>query len=162
MKAGVYVQVISTAVQPAQYQGPHRLDDDISLALCVLNQSLSFSSKRYEQHYVISTNGLEGKHQVVEALAVYLAGAIASCVGVNLEIRAALFDEDIISRELSADVARIVGEDNNILDDRKRTERDPWIWEGISHLIIHLSLYDNPSHPPDHLLAKTQPKLNGN
>ena len=160
MKVGVYVQVNSATAQVSLYQGPHRLDDDIALALDVLNGLLSFSSKGYEQHYVISANGLAGNCQVVEALAVYLVGAISSCIAVNLEIREALFDKDNVNRELSEDVARVVGNDNNISDDKKRTERNPWVWEGIGHLIFHLSLYDNPSHPPDQVLAKTQPKLN--
>jgi len=160
IKVGVYIQVNSAIAQVSQYEGPHRLDDDISLALDVLNGLLSFSSKECKQHYVISASGLAGTDQIVEAIAVYLVGAIAKCIDVNLEIRAALFNEDTLTRDLSADVGRVVGEDNCISDSRRRTERNPWIWEGISHLIIHLSLYDNPSHPPDRVLAKNKPKLN--
>ena len=130
------------------------------MALDVLNEALWFSSIECEHHHVIQANGLKSEHRVIKALGVYLVGTIASCIGLNLEIRAALFNESTVSHDLSRDVVSVVGQDNCISEDRKRTERNPWIWEGISHLIFHLSLYDNPSHPPDQVLAKTQPKLN--
>lgn len=106
-------------------------------------------------HSLIGTAGLSREPTLVAHLAVYLTGAIASCIEWNLEIRHALFDDNTLGQDLRNNVAQVIGSANTISDDRKRTERNPWIWEGISHLLVHLSRGSPNRHPPGRILAKT-------
>lgn len=137
------------------YKGPEQLDVDVASALTKLNDLLSFQVSEYLSHSLILVQGLNERVEVIQGVAVYLVGAIASCIEFNLEIRAALFDEDMVTRDLYRDVVNVIGADNDLGGDRKTDERDPWLWEGISHLLLHLSLKNNLSHPPDRLVTKT-------
>jgi len=40
----------------------------------------------------------------------------------------------------------------------KTMTRDPWIWEALSHLVIHLASSNGAFHPPGGILAKTHIK----
>lgn len=137
------------------YQGPNRLNDDVQTALKNLNNFLSFEISEHDNHSVIQITGLDQRDDVVQGIAVYLTGAVASCIEFNMSVRAALFNEETLTRDLYRDVERVIGQDNNIDTTVKTYERNPWIWEGICHLMFHLSLLNNKSHPPDLLLAKS-------
>ena len=138
-----------------EYQGPARIHADVHQALENLNSLLSVEISEHKHHCVIEIGGLDRRNTVVLGVAVYLVGAIASCIEFNLELRAALFDEETLKRDLYRDVVDVVGQDNDIDAVRKTYERNPWIWEGISHLLFHLSLQNEDNHPPDCLLAKS-------
>lgn len=144
----------------SKYRGPEHLDSDVELALRKLHGLLSVEVGEHGQHCVIRVYGLDQRTAVINGVAVYLVGAIASCIEFNLEIRAALFAEERVTRDLYRDVADVVGEDNDIETERKTTERNPWLWEGISHLLLHLSVLNEANHPPDRLLAKSSIHLN--
>ena len=143
-----------------KYQGPERIGDDIRLALQNLLTLVSVELTEHEQHYVIRIFGLDQRNNVITGIAVYLVGAIASCIEFNLKIRAALFNEGTVNRDLYRDVVKVVGQDNNISNESKIHERNPWIWESICHLIFHMSLDNEAIHPPDRLLAKSSIHLN--
>ena len=141
------------------YRGPEHLGNDVEVALDSISANVSFEVTWHEQHSVIRAYGLTDSRDIYEAIAVYLVGSIASCVRNNLEIRAALFGEGTAAYRLHGDVVSLVGANNDISDDYKRTRRNPWIWECMSHLIFHLSDRGHPSHPPDQIVAKTLPSL---
>ena len=142
------------------YRGPNNIGDDVSLALKILSGSVSFESSQHAEHNVICVNGLTDTQRAISATAVYLVGSVASCVDVNLKIRSALFGEDTVNRGLASDVNAKIRDSNDISTHTKSTQRDPWIWEGISHLMIHLSVFGHHSHPPDKIIAKNLPNLN--
>lgn len=143
-----------------EYKGPNFIKDDIQLALQNLTSLLAVKNHEYDHHCVICVDGLDNGKPVIKGIAVYLVGAIASCIEFNLSLREALFDEKSIARDLYRDVTNIIGNDNDIGNSMKTNERNPWIWEGISHLIIHISQNKKETHPPGYVLAKSSIHLN--
>ena len=119
------------------YSGPFDIVTDVKTALETLSECLSIEQTECETHSVIVVDGFDDD-KVLEATAVYLVSAISQNIEANLHIREALFDEEEISRELESDVISVVGE-RDVDNEFKRMIRDPWMWEGISHMLIHLS-----------------------
>jgi len=138
------------------YTGPSDLAADVNRALETLSDRLSIDREECETHSVIVVHGFEDD-EVLEATAVYLVSAISQNIDANLKIREALFEEEMISRELESDIISVVGE-HDADDEFKRMNRDPWIWEGISHMLIHISRFNPDFHPIGQVLAKTSIK----
>lgn len=138
------------------YAGPSDLVADINTALQTLSGCLSIVRNECATHSVIVVQGFDDD-EVLEATAVYLVSAISQNIQANLQIREALFDEENISRELRIDVISVIGE-NDADNEFKIMIRDPWMWEGISHMLIHLSRLDPNFHPSGQVLAKTSIK----
>lgn len=138
------------------YSGPFDMVTDVKTALETLSECLSIEHTECETHSVIVVDGFD-VDEVLEATAVYLVSAISQNIEANLHIREALFDEEKISRELESDVISVVGE-RDVDNEFKRMIRDPWMWEGISHMLIHLSRFDPNFHPIGRVLAKTNIK----
>lgn len=109
----------------------------------------------HESHSLISISGLDHRKDILEAIAVYLVAAIAQCLDSNFQIRNALFGETSFNRDIHNDVTKVIGVDNTISSDIKRDERNPWLWEGLSHLLINLSISINEIHPPQPIIMKT-------
>ncbi len=149
----------STAQRFIRYGGPEDLASDVEIALNLISTNVNFNVTKHQQHSVVRAYGLTAGRDICEAIAVYLVGSIASCIQTNLEIRAALFGEGTIADRLYGDVISLIGADNGIPDNEKRTRRNPWVWECMSHLIFHLSDRGHHSHPPDQIVAKTMPSL---
>ncbi|WP_339910366.1 hypothetical protein [Symmachiella dynata] len=140
----------------SRYSGPRRLHDDAKKALRLLAKHLTLQHSECESHSVLLIENLEGE-ECLEATAIYLVSAIAQSIETNLTLREALFDEEHFERELSADVVAVVGKDNS--DENFGTMvRNPWMWEGISHMLIHLSRDVPGFHPSGFVLAKTSIK----
>lgn len=144
----------------ARYSGPHELTADVSKALQVLSENLSLENSVCQTHSVLRTENLE-ENNCVEATAIYLVSAISQSIEANLEIRAALFDEENLTRDLHKDVVTVIG-DASIDPYFKTMQRDPWLWEGISHMLIHLSRENKEFHPTGAVLAKTSIKYDVN
>lgn len=138
------------------YTGPFDLVTDINTALQTLLECLSIVRDKCATHSVILVQGFDDD-EVLEATAVYLVSAISQNIDANLKIREALFEEERISRELKSDVIFVIGE-HDVDDEFKRMNRDPWMWEGISHMLLHLSRLDSDFHPIGQVLAKTSIK----
>lgn len=140
----------------SKYSGPIDMISDVNEALKILSESLSIDRSECETHSIIIVEGFDDD-EVLEATAIYLVSAISQNIEANLQIREALFEEEDISRELKSDVISVIGE-HNVDTDFKRMTRDPWMWEGISHMMIHLSRLDPDFHPIGRVLAKTNIK----
>lgn len=141
---------------PKKYAGPDELQNDVVIALGVLGKDLTVKAITCDSHTLLMVNGF-ATPDTLKASAVYLVGAIAQCIDADLRIRKALFEESPPTRELSKDVVSVIGsEEAN--DNFKTMTRDPWIWEGLSHLVIHLSSGAGAFHPPGTVLAKTNVK----
>ncbi|MFW6114300.1 MAG: hypothetical protein ACOC7K_01010 [bacterium] len=140
----------------AQYSGSRQLSKDVRTALRLLAKRLALKHSECASHSVLLVQHLE-EDDCLEATAIYLVSAIAQSIEANLTLREALFDEEQFERELSADVVAVVGEDNTDKNFRSMV-RDPWMWEAISHMLIHLSRDVPGFHPSGSVLAKTSIK----
>jgi hypothetical protein len=150
----------TTAPSSAVYKGPDNLAGDMELALNVLASSLTITATECESHTHLETGGF-GSPDTLTATAVYLVGSVAQCIQADLQIRVALFDDATRNVELLADIEEVVGDDSS--DDQFKTmSRDPWIWEAISHLFVHLAKTTTGFHPSGAVLAKTQVKYDVN
>jgi len=141
----------------SNYYGPTELADDVETALQTLNEQLAVTAEETATHTVLSVDGF-GDGDTLEATAVYLVGAVAASIDQNMSIRQALYDEADVQRDLFADIVSIIRADNAIDDEFRGKVRDPWLWEGISHLFVHLSHLDSTFHPSGHVLVKTSIK----
>ena len=63
-----------------KYRGPEHLNGDVRLALTKLHALVSAEVSEHEQHSVIHVLGLDHRKPVTKGVAVYLVGAIASCI----------------------------------------------------------------------------------
>ncbi len=138
------------------YFGVNRLSDDVETALEELSDSLGLQQTECKTHSVSLLSNFD-LQQCLDATAVYLVSAIAQSIDANLQIRRALFAEQNFNRELLADVVAVVGEED-VDEEFKTMVRNPWMWEGISHMLMHLSRKDEAFHPSGHVLAKTSIK----
>lgn len=139
-----------------EYTGTNDLVNDVNKALCVLANSLTLCQKECESHSVMTISGFD-RIETFQAIAIYLVSAISQNIDYSLIIRKALFNEEEFFRDLEQDVISVIGKadvDNNF----KRKKRDPWLLEGISHMLIHLSRLVPGFHPIGRVLAKTNIK----
>lgn len=144
-------------VEP-EYKGPHHLAEDVSLALDRLANILEVERLDCGTHSTLISTNYQNE-VFLQAATVYLVAAISQSITTNLAIRRALlFDEEDLVRSLHSDVAKVIREGND--DERfNRMTRDPWMWEGISHLLLHASRRTPAFHPPGQILATTGVKL---
>lgn len=144
----------------ANYIGPQSLTEDLNSAVGTLSERLSVEHSECKTHSVLQV-GDYGDQESLRATAVYLVGAIAQSIEANLRIRSALFDEVDQQRELARDVVSVVGQAD--ADERFKTmKRYPWMWEAISHMLVHLSRHASEFHPTGSVLAKTGIKFDVN
>lgn len=139
-----------------RYKGPASLREDMGTAIDILSNSLSVDQKVTAQHIVLVVNGFTDDASL-HATAVYLVGAIAAAIEQNLRLRAALYEQETVTRELSQDVQSVISDDRAD-EDFKTMVRNPWLWEGISHMFVHLSARDSRFHPSGEILVKTSIK----
>ncbi len=139
-----------------EYKGPKELAADVDKALGSMTRELRITHTEHETHsLVLISNFCQPK--CLRATAVYLVAAIAQSIDANLRIRSALFDEVDITRDLSADVSKVLREADAEAE-YKTMVRNPWLWEGISHMLVHLSRRSPLYHPSGPILAKTSIK----
>ena len=143
----------------APLHGPSRLSDDTNLALSTLAAGLSVEVQSFTTHCVIVvTIPLTQRPALLEAIAIYLVSAIAQTVDAALALREALFGEDDVHGEIERDVLEIIGTEG-LSEEKKRDVRNPWLWEGICHLFIHLSRHNWVFHPSGYVLGKSTLKF---
>jgi hypothetical protein len=119
-----------------------RLEQDIDRCLESLSGRLQVGSADAGTHQLLTIIGIDCSQECLQDLAVYCVGQIAKAVQVNLEIKADLLgiDNEDVRVHLINDVYSVIGENNDALTDlQKRNERDPWLFEALSHLFVHLS-----------------------
>jgi len=138
------------------YLGPRSLERDTTVAIEVLATRLSIEQSVGPSHSVLLVKGCSDD-ETLEATAVYLVAAIAQSIAANLSIRKALFDVHDVNRKLTDDIVSVVGTED-IDNDFKAKTRDPWMWEAISHMVIHLSRLKSELHPSGRILAKANLK----
>lgn len=135
------------------YKGPRELPEDVDSALRVLASTLSVSLSECNTHCVVKIDSFDHP-SALAATAVYLVSCIAQTIEANLQVRQALFDEEAFARDLYDDIVSVIGDDSAD-DEFKTMVRNPWMWEAISHLIVHLSRLNTGFHPVGQVLTKT-------
>lgn len=141
------------------YIGPPQLHEDLASALDYLHAHVQFNLDNHATHSVLEFTGLQDP-ECITAQAVYLVGVVASSIQFNLRINEALFNADSVSEDLTANVRAIIRDSNAEPAEWKRDVRNPWIWECLAHLLLHLSRWDVGRHPPGEIVAMTTPHLN--
>ena len=134
--------------------------EDTHAAIAMLTDRLSIEHSVGQSHSVLLVKGCSDDDSL-QATAVYLVASIAQTIDANLRIRRALFDNTDLKRDLQADIVSVIGNDDSD-DEFKTKKRDPWLWEAISHMLIHLSRLNRAFHPSGHVLAKTGLKYDVN
>lgn len=131
------------------------LETDIKDALDRLAERISVEPRQAASHQVLLVKGIDGSPECLRALAIYCVGQIAKAVQVNLELRADLLGVGLqAQRQLASDVYSIIGATNSALSNgQKETERDPWLFEALSHLLIHLSRHKRDLLPAGKLVG---------
>lgn len=138
---------------PLVLQGTDHLADDVEASFQCLAVAMTVTASECASHSILEIGGFEGD-EVLQAAAVYLVGSIAQCIHADLKIREALFDERTMQRDLTRDVIDVIGAQD--ADEQfKSMVRDPWLWEGICHLFVHLAQPNTHFHPSGAVLAKT-------
>ena len=119
------------------YKGPDKLTEDMDLAMSVLGAALHVTATECDSHTHLEIGGF-GSSDTLNATAVYVVGSIAQCISADLQIREALFDDATRNADLLADVEGVIGK-VSVDDQFKIMNRDPWMWEAMSHLVVHLA-----------------------
>jgi len=134
-----------------------KIEKDIERSLELLRETVEVEPVSVDTHQLVRITGIDQSRECLMALAIYCVGQIAKAIQVNLEIRADLLGDNSDARiQLARDVYSVIGEDNSSLTDKqKRDERDPWLFEAISHLIVHLSRIKRELLPVGTLIALT-------
>jgi hypothetical protein len=143
-------------IKKVNFHGPHRLKEDTITALKVLSKHLSIDHTECETHSVLLVRGFDNT-TILNATAMYLVSAISQNIEANLAVQEALFDNQTLSRDLKNDVISVVGEHDVDLN-FKTTVRNPWMWEAISHMFLHISRFAPDFHPRGKILAKSSIK----
>ena len=145
------------------FKGPSDIPRDVEAALCFLCENFTHSEKVGKSHLWQKITNLNDP-DILTAIAVYLVGSFTNAIGRNLSIRSKLFfDAGTLIKTMESSIGEFIGSTNDEVtaeqQDFKTKTRDPWIWEGISHLIVHLSRYSPNYHSPGSILATTGIKL---
>ena len=140
-----------------------KLETDINDALAVLKDTLRCSSSNCESHVTVIVAGLTDDERVLEAIARYLVGIRASAIDAALNIKAELEDTQEDRSEILKSVIQIVKQEVALPRDPSPgwviRERNPWIAEGIWHLLMALAASRPDIHPPGLILLLNYPHI---
>src|SRR5581483_9158381 len=112
-----------------QKSASEQLQEAVEAALTFLQSKIASPTPTLAtSHLSVQITGVTDDPATIKEIAVYLVGAVASCISFNMSIRRVLFDEKSLPQDLLSSVTQIIGKDNTLSADRKRTERNPWMW----------------------------------
>lgn len=131
------------------------LETAIRESLDYLRGSLQCSLLNCESHDTVAVVGLENEC-AREAIARYLVGTRASAIDAALNIRADLEDTQEDRDEIYDSVIQIVRQEIDASQESRpdwvTNERNPWIAEGVWHLMMALAATCRDFHPPGLIL----------
>ncbi|KUP04714.1 hypothetical protein Q75_14805 [Bacillus coahuilensis p1.1.43] len=126
----------------------------------VESQIESFTSKisvsviKAKTHHSIMITGIENEATMIRCIATYMVALIATAIEANLQVRADLIEYTQIGKEeLIESVIDTIGESNELNQDFKEDERNPWLAEALIHLLLFVSNKVNNIHPVGEVLA---------
>jgi hypothetical protein len=121
----------------------------IEEALAVLRDQLEVEEHQPSpaSHVVVRVAGAEAA-ECVDAFGTYLTGLVANVLSVDLRLADTLLGaHEDATQQLISDISKLVGESNVVNDagaagtitsDFREDYRNPWIAEGIAHLVVCL------------------------
>jgi hypothetical protein len=113
-----------------------------------------------ESHFALVLGGFAESTRGRRAIARYLVGLRASAIDAALNIRSELEDTPEDQQEILESVYAIVGESNDDLtQEQKEDERNPWIAEGIWHLCMAVAYDRTRLHPVGQIVALFYPHI---
>jgi hypothetical protein len=122
-------------------------------AISHLEGALRFTLQECPSHRAALIDGWNDCQETRCSIAHYLVGLRACAMDAALRINAILEDNEEDQVEILENVIAVVGNDNNISDDQKQHERNPWIAEGIWHMCMAIAARRNELHPCGHIIA---------
>jgi hypothetical protein len=118
------------------------------------SKNLSVDLLKAKTHNSILVTGIENEPSVLRSIAVYMVGLIAHAIEANLEVRADLMEyTEVGKEEIVESVIETIGEDNNLVQDFKEDERNPWLAEALIHLLLFISNKVQNLHPVGEVLV---------
>ena len=118
-------------------------------------RAVSITSVSPTTHNVAIVSGLEDA-SIRDALATYLLNCAVQSVRVNLAILNDLLgDSEDAATALAGELTRLLGNNNDLTDDFRQDQRDPWMAEALAHLLLKIAGNLPPLPPPGSLHALT-------
>ncbi|WP_036217477.1 hypothetical protein [Lysinibacillus sphaericus] len=134
--------------------------DRIQLEKLVESEIKLFASKisvnitKTNSHHAIMITGIENEASVIRNIAVYMVALIANAIEANLQVRADLIEyTEVGIEDLVESVIDTIGETNELDQDFKEDERNPWLAEALIHLLLFISNHVANIHPVGEVLA---------
>ncbi|MGM0878578.1 MAG: hypothetical protein ACQEWV_28785 [Bacillota bacterium] len=133
-----------------QEQLKELVESEISLFASKINVSVMNATT----HHSIIIRGIENENRIVRSIAVYMVALIANAIEANLQVRADLIEyTEVGKEEIVESVIDTIGENNDLDQDFKEDERNPWLAEALIHLLLFVSNKVNNIHPVGEVLA---------
>lgn len=108
-------------------------------ALKSLKGSITVGNQQCGTHKLAVVGGLESDAST-DSIAQYLFGCAAMVIDVDFSIVTNMIGTTPDSKKaLKNDIEKLLGKDNKISQDKREDERDPWILEGLGHMLLSLS-----------------------
>ncbi|MGM5473441.1 hypothetical protein [Bacillus pumilus] len=129
-------------------------DNLIESAVDSFSNAISVDLIKAETHHSIIITGIKNDPQLIKNLAIYMVALIANAIEANLQVKANLIEYTKIGKiEIVESVIEAVGENNNLNQDFKEDERNPWLAEALIHLLLFISNKVSNIHPVGEVLA---------
>ncbi|MGO9976038.1 MAG: hypothetical protein ACLP01_25195 [Solirubrobacteraceae bacterium] len=130
-------------------------------ALSTLRAALSLvcADPHPDSHWVVEVGGLNDP-SAVSALGRYATALIAQVVRIDLVFSAELLETSpAFVTTLTANVHQAIGHDNQISNEFRRYQRDPWITEVIGHLLFMIAAEQDSHCVPGRVAVLTLPHI---
>lgn len=137
-----------------------RIESGMSDAIKNMAELLRVDVKATTTHCVLTVDGWNDSEDTRQAIAEYLVGLRAAAIDCALAVRADLADSAKHRLQILKNVEAIVGSPSSPLsEDAISTERNPWIAEALSHLLMAAAAARQQLHPPGRVLAVGLPHV---
>jgi hypothetical protein len=129
-------------------------NDLIESEIDLFAKSISVNVIQARTHHSVMITGIKNDPPVIRSLAIYMVALIANAIEANLQVRADLIEyTEMGKEEIVESVIETIGEDNNLIQDFKEDERNPWLAEALIHLLLFISNKVSSIHPVGEVLA---------
>ncbi|MFG6117188.1 hypothetical protein ACGTN9_18710 [Halobacillus sp. MO56] len=131
-----------------------KLNDLVESGVELFTSKIEVSVIETETHHSLIVKGIENDKEILNSIAAYMVALIANAIEANLEVRADLIEDTEIGKEdIEESVIDTVGESNELNQDFKEDERNPWLAEALIHLLLFVSNKVQNLHPAGEVLA---------
>lgn len=137
-----------------------RIETGMSEAIKNMAELLRVDVTVAETHYVLTVNGWNDSGDTRQAIAEYLVGLRVAAIDCVLAVRAEYARSDGAQPKILKNVESIVGSPSAPLSgDAISKERNPWIAEALSHLLMVAASVRQQLHPPGQVLTVGLPHI---